>query len=313
MTKELAKTPELNWHRPTDKSGLEELGRAATGQLELALPKHLKGSGVALLRALFTEVAKTPALLDCTPLSLLGGVIQAGALGLRLGSTLGQAYLLPFGNKRQGVTEATLIIGYRGFIQLAHRSGQVARITPRVVYEGDEYSVRYGSEQRIDHTPRDQSNKPVAYYCLIKLVNGETDFDAWTVRQAEAWRDRYSMMRNADDFKKKSSPWYDYFAPDHPANGFNQMALKSLIRGIAKRTPLSTEMNAAAAVDDDGEHGREQQLGVDLLPDPLPEDDPARLLRELQSVPAGPADGGGPSLADGIFPEDGTPPKRGKR
>ena len=86
-------------------------------QLALAVPKHLSADRMARIAA--TEVRKTPALLNTTPASFLGAVMQSAQLGLEPGSALGQAYLVPYGNQCQ------LILGYRGMIDLARLSGQV--------------------------------------------------------------------------------------------------------------------------------------------------------------------------------------------
>ena len=80
-------------------------------QLALAVPKHLSPDRMARIAA--TELRKTPALLNTTPASFLGAVMQSAQLGLEPGSALGQAYLVPYGNQCQ------LILGYRGMIDLA--------------------------------------------------------------------------------------------------------------------------------------------------------------------------------------------------
>lgn len=102
-------------------------------QLALAVPKHLSADRMARIAA--TEVRKTPALLNTTPASFLGAVMQSAQLGLEPGSALGQAYLVPYGNQCQ------LILGYRGMIDLARRSGQVLSLNAYAVREGDEFII----------------------------------------------------------------------------------------------------------------------------------------------------------------------------
>ena len=96
-------------------------------QLALAVPKHLSADRMARIAA--TELRKTPALLNTTPASFLGAVMQSAQLGLEPGSALGQAYLVPYGNQCQ------LILGYRGMIDLARRSGQVLSLSAFAVHE----------------------------------------------------------------------------------------------------------------------------------------------------------------------------------
>ena len=114
-------------------------------QLALAVPKHLSADRMARIAA--TELRKTPALLNTTPASFLGAVMQSAQLGLEPGSALGQAYLVPYGNQCQ------LILGYRGMIDLARRSGQVLSLSAFAVHEGDNFNYQLGLHPDIHHVP----------------------------------------------------------------------------------------------------------------------------------------------------------------
>src|SRR5262245_8695245 len=134
----------FNYDRPAPGGvgDLQKMAQPLLPQIASALPGFLAGHAERMLRTLLTECQRTPKLLDCTPKSLIGGVIAVAQLGLELGGPAGQAYLLPFNGQAQ------LCIGYKGFITLAHRCGQLKRLTPRVVYEGDTFGVEYGSQQK---------------------------------------------------------------------------------------------------------------------------------------------------------------------
>jgi recombination protein RecT len=213
---------------------------------------------------MLSECSANPSLLDCTPSSLFGGVIRAAQLGLVIGGPTGESYLLPFANTKKKVKEATLIIGYRGFLQLAHRSGMVRRITPRVVRKGDSFYVRYGSQQNILHEPiRNNAAEPTDYYVILETVTGGLDFEVATYDEMIGHRDRFATVRNASDYIRNKSPWYDM------THGFHEMAQKTLIRRLAKRMPLSPDMNLAIGLDEQAEAGVRQQLGNalgELLP-----------------------------------------------
>jgi recombination protein RecT len=253
----LAKVEKPEWERPTNHAGLERLGKLVADKVNRALPRLMKGSADRLIRCMVTETQKTPALLDCTPASLFGGVIQAAQLGLAVGGPLGEAYFLPFGNSKKGVKEATLVIGYRGYVQLAHRSGMLRRLTPVVVREGDDFGFVRGTDQRLWHRPaRGGEGAVTDYYVVAETVNGGTDFETFTRDEAIAFRDRYSTVRNAPPYVRDKSPWYDL-----AGGGFDSMALKTLIRRLAKRLPLSPEMGTAAGLDDRADHGEPQDLG----------------------------------------------------
>ena len=105
-------------------------------QMALALPKSLTAD--RLTRIVLTEFRKTPALLSCDRESLFGAVLQCAALGLEPGSALGHCYLLPYGKTCQ------LIIGYRGMIDLARRSGQILSLCAYCVHEADEFHYELG-------------------------------------------------------------------------------------------------------------------------------------------------------------------------
>src|SRR6185312_11254025 len=111
-------------------------------QLALALPKHVTADRLA--RIALTEVRKVPKLAQCDQTSFLGAIMQCAALGLEPGGALGHCYLIPFENRRAERTEVQFIIGYRGMLDLARRSGQIVSLTARAVRKGDEFSYRFG-------------------------------------------------------------------------------------------------------------------------------------------------------------------------
>src|ERR1700690_3025545 len=94
---------------------VQDLLMRSKQQIALALPKHMDPD--RLCRIALTTIRQTPKLLDCDPLSLIKCVVQCAAIGLEPDPLLGRAYLVPFGR------ECQLLIGYRGMIDLARRSG----------------------------------------------------------------------------------------------------------------------------------------------------------------------------------------------
>ncbi len=224
-------------------TALQRLAQPLLPQLMTALPKFMAGNAERMLRCLYTECQKTPKLLDCTPKSLFGGVIQVAQLGLELGGPMGQAYLLPFKG------EATLCIGYKGFITLAFRAG-VMNFTPRVVREGDTCQIEYGTRQELRHVPAPTADGAViGYYAVVKTPTGGTDFEYLTVAQAQAHKARYALSKNG-------GPW---------VTNFDEMAQKTAIRKLAKRVPLSTEWVAAASLDEMADEGVPQQLSAAVV------------------------------------------------
>lgn len=187
-------------------------------QLALAVPKHLNAERMARIAA--TEVRKNKALLNTEPTSFLGSVMQAAQLGLEPGSALGQAYLVPYGNQCQ------LIIGYKGMIDLARRSGQVLSLNAYAVREGDDFSFQLGLKPDIHHVPSleaDRIKKPITYvYAVATLKGGGYQFEVMSRAEVEAVRAK----------AKSKNIWTNYF---------EEMAKKTVIRRLFKYLPVSIE------------------------------------------------------------------------
>ncbi len=214
--------------RPIDN--IRNLLEAAKPKLAEVTPKHLTPD--RLMRVAIATMSRTPKLLECTPASLLNSVMQAAQLGLEPGSALGECYLVPY------KTTCQLIVGYRGLISLARRSGQIASIEAHVVHQKDKFNCRYGIDAKLDHEP-DWSADPgpmVAVYAVAKLTDGSVQTEVMTKAQVDAIRKR---SKSAND-----GPW---------VTDYNEMARKTVVRRIAKYLPLSVEMAEALALEDGDE------------------------------------------------------------
>src|SRR3990167_5028666 len=86
-----------------------------------------------------TSLSRNQSLLDCTPVSLVRCLLQAATVGLEGDNGLGHAYLVPFRDRKAGTTECTLILCYRGLVQLMLRSNAVSAVYTQVVREGDAF------------------------------------------------------------------------------------------------------------------------------------------------------------------------------
>ena len=222
-------------------------------QIALALPKHLSADRMA--RIVTTEVRKVPALLKCNPISLFGAVIQCSQLGLEPGNNLGHAYLLPFKNDVQ------LIIGYRGMIDLARRSGQVLSINVYEVFDTDEFEVTYGLEPNIIHK-RDiktgGTGNLIAVYAVAKLKDGGCQFEVMTKAQVE------DVKKTSQSANSSHSPWKNFY---------NEMAKKTVIRRLFKYLPVSIEIQQAVTLDENADAGISQANKSILYPDAIDVDD----------------------------------------
>jgi recombination protein RecT len=224
---------------------------AFKAQIAAALPRHMTPDRMAL-----TELRKNPDLMQCDPMSFAGAIIQCSQLGLEPGSGLGQAYLVPFNNRRKGVKEVNFITGYRGLIELARRSGQVDSVVGRAVRERDRFLFAYGDEERIEHVPfpgsKEEAGPLIAFYAIARLKGGGILREVMDVREVEEVRDR---------FGHGNPVWKD---------NFEAMGRKTVIRRLAKFLPMSPELADAIRAEETPDGSQENWRAIDADYEPKP-------------------------------------------
>ncbi len=218
-------------------------------QMALALPKHMDADRLA--RIATTEIRKVPKLAQCDQTSFLGAIMQCAQLGLEPGSALGHAYLIPF-DKKQKIngqwvvvsTEVQFIIGYRGMIDLARRSGQIISISARTVYENDNFTYQFGLHEDLVHIPAagEQRGNLIYVYAVAKLKDGGVQFEIMSKYEIDLIR--------AKSKASGSGPWVDYY---------EEMAKKTVVRRLFKYLPVSIEMTRAVIADESADAGISQE------------------------------------------------------
>lgn len=228
------------------------------------LPKHM--SPDRMLKVALHAVRAVPQLLDCTTESLFGAVIQCGQLGLEPNTVMGHAYLIPFKNRRQNRTDVQMIVGYRGLIDLARRSGQIVSIAAHVVHERDEFDFAYGLVERLIHRPAmGDRGEVIAFYAVAQLKDGGHAFEVMSRDEVDAIRDA------SQGYRSGSSPWHTHYS---------EMGRKTAVRRLAKYLPLSIEFATASTLDAQAETGSEQNLSAVLDGDYAVMDDGAPAVAE---------------------------------
>jgi recombination protein RecT len=198
-----------------------------------ALPKTV--SAERFVRTVLTEVSKTPRLSECSTSTFLGAVTMAAQLGLEFGP-LGLAYLVPF--KNHGNQECQLIIGYKGYLQLARRSGDVKDIIAKPVHEKDQF--RFWDDEdgtHMVHTPADEEDRGpvILYWGRCTYVAGGATLIKVSLAEIEKRRERSASASG------RSSPWNT----DPEA-----MRLKTVVRMMVPWLPLATEVASGIASDE---------------------------------------------------------------
>lgn len=236
------------------------------------LPKHLNAE--RLLKVAQIAATTTPDLARCDVASLVGAIGQCAQMGLEPNTVLGHAYLVPFNTKRKDkvtgverwVKSVQVIIGYKGLIDLARRSGQIMSIAAHEVCEQDTFDLVYGLDEKLEHRPAmGERGEVIGFYAVAKLKDGGHCFEFMSRLQVE------QIMRGTQS-KGNYGPWKD---------NFTEMGRKTVIRRLAKYLPLSIEFQTAAALDGMAEAGKDQNLDTSniidgeftMMPDDMPHSD----------------------------------------
>jgi len=268
-------------------------------QIDEALPATAKKymTKERIVKVALMAIRKTPKLLQCNRASILEAVMDMASLGLELGGALGHAYLVPF------KTQAVPIIGYRGYIALARRSGEIESVKAEIVHQHDDFDIDLASGQPPTHKPCLKGNRgdPEAVYCVARFKDGGMHVEYMTVDDVKKIQARSPSVR-----ANATSPW---------DTDWNEMAKKTVVRRAAKYWPLSIEMADAIEVDNrtDGvSYSPSEIITPDTLPEAKPETRTDQAIEALKKAPA-PADehihqGGHCEMPDGIVPTESTPP-----
>lgn len=240
----------------TTQQGVSTLKRfnacIASEQTQNYLQQVLHERKSSFVNNITALVSNSANLQECVPMSLVYAGLKATALDLPLDPNLGFAYVIPFKNNKKGVTEAQFQIGYKGFIQLAIRSGQFLLINVTDIREGElKGEDILTGEMSFSRVPDRESKPVVGYAAFFRLTNGFSKTMYMTVGEVKAHAGRYSQTYSSkNEYIRKASKW---------ATDFDAMAKKTVLKLLlSKYAPLSVEMqnaiqNDQAVIDDQGE------------------------------------------------------------
>ena len=198
--------------------------------------------GQRFISAIVSAVNTNPALQECTNQSILSGALLGESLKLSPSPQLGHYYLVPFNDKEKGKV-ATFQLGYKGYIQLAIRSGQYKKLNVLAIKEGElEFFDPLNEDIQInlmvdDWDAREQA-ETIGYYAMFELTNGFRKAIYWSKKQMESHAIKYSPGYKKD----KEKGWnYTFWSKD-----FDGMAFKTMLRQlISKWGIMSIEMQNA--------------------------------------------------------------------
>ena len=225
----------------------------------------LDGNGQQFVASLLSIITNNKLLAKATNESIMTAAMKAATLKLPIEPSLGMAYIVPYNrNEKQGntwvkINEAQFQMGYKGFIQLAQRSGQIRNINCDIVYK--EEFLRYDKVYGTLHLKEEQvdSGEVEGYFASLELINGFRKMIFWKKEKVIAHAQKYSKTydKQIGDFKS-GTPW---------KTEFDAMAQKTLIKELlSKYAPLSTELQEAIIADNEDSNVNEVKRAKDVTP-----------------------------------------------
>lgn len=236
---------------PPELAAKIKLIRAMNGELDNALPPAIKKvlTPDRMTRLVVTAMRQVRNLDQCTFPSLAGALMVAAQLGLEPCTPLGHCYLIPRKNGRTGQFECTFQLGYQGMLELAYRTETIKSVTAKSVHANDEFIYEEGLDDRLVHRPYLNGDRGpvIAYYAIIKFINGGHAFDVMTYTDMVQHMERFAPKDYLS--KRVTGPW---------ATDFDEMAKKTMVRRLFKMMRKSTDIIAKATVYDERVIDRDQ-------------------------------------------------------
>ena len=219
-------------------------------------------NGTRFISSIVSAVQVTPALQECTNPSILSAALLGEALNLSPSPQLGQFYMVPFDNKKKGVKEAQFQLGYKGYVQLAERSGYYKKLNVLAIKEGE--LVRYDPLNEeievnlIEDDVEREETPAMGYYAMFEYENGFRKTLYWSKKKMLAHAEKYSQAfkRNGGakslelleqgkipekEMWKYSSFWF---------KDFDGMAMKTMLRQLISKWGIMS-IDLQTAVDKD--------------------------------------------------------------
>lgn len=183
--------------------------------------------GQRFITSILSVVSNNPAIAECDQSTILSSALLGEALKLSPSPQLGYYYIVPFNNSKKGCKEAQFQLGYKGYIQLAIRSGQYKNINVVAVKQGELINYNPLTEELdvkfIEDDDKREKTETIGYYAMFELTNGFKKSIYWSKKKMLAHAEKYSM-----GFKAHKG--YTFWEKD-----FDGMAFKTLLRQLISK------------------------------------------------------------------------------
>lgn len=252
-----------------DPSKLGFKALMSTPQMKKKFTDILHEKSDSFMGSLMTLVGGDNYLSQAEPMTIIASALKAATMDLPIDKNLGYAYVVPFNRyEKKGKNwithnEAQFILGYKGYIQLAQRSGQYKALNALAIYEGQLIDWNPLTEEFTFDYKGKVSDEVIGYVGFFELLNGFKKTVYWTKQEIESHRIKNSKNK---DKEKLSGAWVD---------NYDSMAIKTVLRNLlSKWGLLSVEMQTAITSD-------EKVFRVDENNDLIEETD----LSDMESMP----------------------------
>lgn len=200
--------------------------------------------GQQFVTAIISAVSANPQLAECDNASIVSAALVGQALNLSPSPQLGQFYMVPFNDSKRGCKVAQFQIGYKGYIQLAIRSGQYKKLNVLAIKKGELKKYDPLNEEieveLIENEEDREKEETIGYYAMFEYLNGFRKTLYWSKEKMEAHAIKYSMGYRA----KKG---YTFWEKD-----FDGMAYKTMLRQlISKWGIMSIDLTMQKALESD--------------------------------------------------------------
>lgn len=214
--------------KPVDK-----IQSAITVDVQEQLYNVLHDNAGSFIASVIDLYSSDPYLQQCEASAVVMECMKAASLKLPINKQLGFAYVVPYRSKGRLVPQFQM--GYKGYIQLAMRSGQYRYLNAGIIYDGEEV-VEDRLTGKIEIHGQKKSDKPIGYFAYMELMNGFSKTVYMSREEIEAHAKRFSKS-----YESESSPW---------KTSFDTMALKTVLKKlISKYGIMSIEMTEAMTYD----------------------------------------------------------------
>lgn len=227
--------------------------------------------GQRFISAVISAVQTNPALQECTNQSILSAALLGESLKLSPSPQLGQYYMVPFNDKDRGKV-AQFQLGYKGYIQLAIRSGQYKKLNVLAIKEGELVKFDPLNEEIVVNLIEDEEQREAAetigYYAMFEYTNGFRKALYWSKNKMLAHADKYSQAFSKDGGtvkskygEKKKVSYADFLAGNYDPKDawmyssfwykdFDGMAYKTMLRQLISKWGIMS-IDMASAIDAD--------------------------------------------------------------